>query len=95
EMESHYEISFKTNTKNHFICNIQQFDINNKNIFFASLDIQLKSILNYNLVNFFFKNIFSTFKVILLIHYQAMKLFFKKSKFFSHSKNLNKKVNVK
>jgi len=58
EMESHYEISLKTDNKNHFICNIQQFDINNKNIFFASLDIQLKSILNYNLLNFFEKHFF-------------------------------------
>ena len=94
EMESHYEISLNIKNFNYFKCNIQQFDLNFKNIFFASLDVKLNSMKEKSLLSFFVKNIFSTFKVILLIHYQSMKLFLKKSKFFSHVKNLNNRVNV-
>ena len=94
EMESHYEISLNIKNCNYFKCNIQQFDLNLKNIFFASLEVQLNSMKEKSLLSFFIKNIFSTFKVILLIHYQSMKLFLKKSKFFSHVKNLNNRVNV-
>ena len=94
EMESHYEISLNIKNCNYFKCNIHQFDLNLKNIFFASLEVQLNSMKEKSLLSFFIKNIFSTFKVILLIHYQSMKLFLKKSKFFSHVKNLNNRVNV-
>ena len=94
EMDCHYEISLNVTNKNDITCKIQQFDMNNKNIFFASLDIKLKPIEKSSLGFFFLRNIFSTFKVILLIHYQAMRLFFKKSKFFNNSKNLNNRVNV-
>ncbi|MDB9777045.1 DUF1365 domain-containing protein, partial [Alphaproteobacteria bacterium] len=88
------EISLDIKNSNYLKCDIQQFDLSFKNIFFASLEIQLDSMKENSLSIFFLKNIFSTFKVIFLIHYQAMKLFYKKSKFFSHVKNLNNRAKV-
>ena len=62
EMESHYEISLNIKNCNYFKCNIQQFDLNLKNIFFASLEVQLNSMNEKSLLSFFIKNIFSTFR---------------------------------
>jgi hypothetical protein len=94
EMDCRYEISFEAKLKHHLLCKIQQYDNSEKSIFFASLEIGLKPLTKDGLIRFFLNNFYGSFKVILLIHYQAVKLFFKKSKFYQHMKNPKNEVNV-
>ena len=85
EMDCNYKISVKINDQNKFFCSINQFDKEDKQIFFASINLHLKPINKINVIFFALTNIFGSLKAITLIHYQAIKLWFKKSKFFKYS----------
>ena len=85
EMDCYYKISVKLKDTSNFFCSINQFDNKNKQIFFASISLELKRILFLNVFNFFILNIFGSLKAIILIHFQALKLFIKKSKLFKYS----------
>ena len=85
EMDCYYKISVKLKDASNFFCSINQFDNKNKQIFFASISLELKRILFLNVFNFFILNIFGSLKAIILIHFQALKLFIKKSKLFKYS----------
>jgi len=85
EMDCNYKISVKLSEKSKFFCSINQFDNQGKQIFFASINLQLKPINTTNVIVFSITNIFGSIKAILLIHYQAIKLWYKKSKFFKYS----------
>lgn len=84
-MDCYYKISVKLKNKYNFLCSINQFDSKNNQIFYASIDLTLKKIRSFNVLIFFISNIFGSIKAISLIHYQALKLFCKKSKFFKYS----------
>ena len=88
EMDCVYMISSKNKSKNHFFCNINQFNLKNEQIFYASIDLNLKEITFLNCILFFILNIFGSIKTITLIHYQAIKLLLKKSKFFKYSNRI-------
>ena len=88
EMDCVYKISSKNKSKNHFFCNINQFNLKNEQIFYASIDLNLKEITYLNCILFFISNIFGSIKTITLIHYQAIKLLLKKSKFFKYSNKI-------
>ena len=88
EMDCTYKISSKNKRKNHFFCNINQFNLKKEQIFYASIDLNLKEITFYNFILFLILNIFGSVKTITLIHYQAIKLFLKKSKFFKYSNRI-------
>ena len=88
EMDCIYKISSKNKRKNHFFCNINQFNLKKEQIFYASIDLNLKEITFYNFILFLILNIFGSVKTITLIHYQAIKLFLKKSKFFKYSNRI-------
>ena len=85
ELYCNYKISVKLSEKSKFFCSINQFDNQDKQIFFASINLQLKPINTANVIVFSIANIFGSIKAILLIHYQAIKLWYKKSKFFKYS----------
>ena len=85
EMDCNYKISVKLSEKRKFFCSINQFDNQDKQIFFASINLQLKPINTANVIFFSIANIFGSIKAIFLIHYQAIKLWYKKSKFFKYS----------
>ena len=85
EMDCYYKISVKLKDTSNFFCSINQFDNKNKQIFFASVSLDLKRILFLNVFYFFILNIFGSLKAIILIHFQALKLFIKKSKLFKYS----------
>ena len=85
EMDCNYKISVKINEQSKFFCSINQFDKEDKQIFFASINLHLKPINKINVIFFALTNIFGSLKAITLIHYQAIKLWFKKSKFFKYS----------
>jgi len=85
EMDCNYKISVKLSEKRKFFCSINQFDNQDKQIFFASINLQLKPINTANVIVFSIANIFGSIKAIFLIHYQAIKLWYKKSKFFKYS----------
>lgn len=85
EMDCNYKISVKISENNKFFCSINQFDNQDKQIFFASINLQLKAINMTNVIVFSLTNIFGSIKAIMLIHYQALKLWYKKSKFFKYS----------
>ena len=88
EMDCTYKISSKNKRKNHFFCNINQFNLKHEQIFYASIDLNLKEITFFNFILFFILNMFGSIKTITLIHYQAIKLLLKKSKFFKYSNRI-------
>ena len=60
EMDCVYKISSKNKSKNHFFCNINQFNLKNEQIFYASIDLNLKEITFLNCIFFFILNNFSS-----------------------------------
>ena len=92
EMDCHYKISVRLKDSFNFFCAINQFDKENKQIFYASIDLELKKIKSLNVFIFLFLNILGSIKTIALIHYQAVKLFMKKSKFFKYSHRIKDKL---
>ena len=88
EMDCYYKISVKINNPDNFFCSINQFDNQDKQIFYASISLKLKKITFFNVIIFFVFNIFGSIRAISLIHYQALKLWLKKSKFFKYSQRV-------
>ena len=58
EMDCHYKISVKISEKNKFFCSINQFDNQDKQIFFASINLQLNAINMTNVIVFSLPNIY-------------------------------------
>ena len=92
EMDCHYKISVRLKDSFNIFCAINQFDKENKQIFYASIDLELKKIKSLNILIFLVLKIFGSIKTIILIHYQAAKLFMKKSKFFKYSNRIKDKL---
>ena len=92
QMECTYKITVKIPDPHRFQCFINQFDENESQIFYASIDLPLTKLTVNKGFLFFFRNIFGSFKAIILIHFQAMKLYMKKSHFFKYSKRIKDKL---
>ena len=89
--EGYYKIRFD-NQKYFIRFDIDYFDNNEKNILVTSINGEKLKIKNSLWVlNNFFSSSFLIFRVILLIHFQATKLFFKKVRFYKKPKqNINR-----
>ena len=92
EMDCTYKISVKIPNPHQFQCYINQFNKDQKQIFFASIDLHLTKLTGTNGFLFFLGNILGSLKAIILIHIQAIKLFFKKSHFFKYSQRIKDKL---
>ena len=92
EMECYYKISVKIKNKSNFFCAINQFNNKDRQIFYASISLDLSEIQFLNVCKFFTLNLLGSIKAILLIHFQALKLFLKKSKFFKYSHRIKDKL---
>lgn len=92
EMDCTYKISVKIPNPHQFQCYINQFNKDQKQIFFASIDLHLTKLTATNGFLFFLGNILGSLKAIILIHIQAIKLFFKKSHFFKYSQRIKDKL---
>ena len=92
EMDCTYKISVKIPNPHQFQCYINQFNKDQKQIFFASMDLHLTRLTATNGFLFFLGNILRSLKAIILIHIQAIKLFFKKSHFFKYSQRIKDKL---
>lgn len=92
EMESTYKISVKIPKPHQFQCYINQFDKDEKQIFYASINLPLTKLTSTKGFLFFLSNIFGSLKTIILIHVQAIKLFLKKSHFFKYSQRIKDKL---
>ena len=79
------------NKKNIFLLNI---DVYNKNQIILKTGISSKTVAlnNMTLIYYFIKNLFFAQKVIILIHYQAIKIFIKQKTFFSKPQKNNDTV---
>jgi len=88
---SYYKIRFD-NQDDFIRFDIDYFDNNEKNILVTSINGEKLKIKNSLWVlNNFFSSSFLIFRVILLIHFQATKLFFKKVRFYKKPKqNINR-----
>ena len=92
EMDCTYEITVKLPQPNRFQCFINQFNQQGKQIFYASVDLSLSKLTRKKGLLFFVGNIFESFRAIFLIHFQALKLFLKKSHFFKYSQRIKDKL---
>jgi len=92
EMDCTYKITVKIPDPHRFQCFINQFDQNENQIFYASIDLPLTKLTGTKGFLFFFGNIFGSLKAIVLIHFQAIKLFLKKSHFFRYSQRIKDKL---
>ena len=92
KMDCTYKITAKIPDPHRFQCFINQFDENENQIFYASIDLPLTKLTANKGFLFFFSNIFGSLKAIILIHFQAMKLYMKKSHFFKYSKRIKDKL---
>ena len=87
EMNCYYKFSTKIpSSKLSFL--IEQFNSRGKKILLASQIGKKIDFTSATILKSFFKNPLMTFKVILGIHYQAMKIFFKGGKYYSRNKKL-------
>jgi DUF1365 family protein len=79
------------NKKNIFLLNI---DVYKKNQIILKTGISSKTVAlnNMTLIYYFIKNLFFAQKVIILIHYQAIKIFIKQKTFFSKPQKNNDTV---
>jgi len=92
EMDCTYEIFSKLQSPRQFFCSIHQFDSNQKQIFYASINLPLAKITFFSTLVFILFNILGSIKTITLIHYQAFKLWLKKSQFFKYSKRVKDRL---
>lgn len=87
----HYKIKYKNN-KNSIYFNIDYYNEHNKNIletYISGNKALVKN--NYMTIKYIFTSLFFITRVMYLIHYQALKLFFKKTKFYKKpDQNVNK-----
>ena len=92
QMDCTYKITVKIPNPQQFQCFINQYDKDENQIFYASIDLPLTKLTVSKGFLFFFSNIFGSLKAITLIHAQAIKLFFKKSHFFKYSQRIKDKL---
>ena len=92
EMDCTYKISAKLLNPKQFFCTIHQFDAQQKQIFYASINLSLAKITFWSAFAFIIVNIFGSIKTITLIHYQALKLWIKKSQFFKYSQRVKDRL---
>tara|TARA_Y100000590_G_scaffold470003_1_gene661228 strand:+ start:2597 stop:3382 length:786 start_codon:yes stop_codon:yes gene_type:complete len=85
EMKCYYQFTTKIPDSNLHLL-IEQFDSNNKKILIASQKGIEKNFTSATLMYSFFAYPLMTFKVILGIHFEAMKIFFKGGKYYSRIK---------
>ena len=92
QMDCTYKITVKIPDPQQFQCFINQYDKDENQIFYASIDLPLTKLTSSKGFLFFFGNIFGSLKAITLIHAQAIKLFLKKSHFFKYSQRIKDKL---
>ena len=92
QMDCTYKITVKIPDPQQFQCFINQYDKDENQIFYASIDLPLTKLTGSKGFLFFFNNIFGSLKAITLIHAQAIKLFLKKSHFFKYSQRIKDKL---
>ena len=92
QMDCTYKITVKIPDPQQFQCFINQYDTDENQIFYASIDLPLTKLTSTKGFLFFFGNIFGSLKAITLIHAQAIKLFLKKSHFFKYSQRIKDKL---
>ncbi len=92
QMDCTYKITVKLPDPQLFQCFINQYDKDESQIFYASIDLPLTKLTSSKGFLFFFGNIFGSLKAITLIHAQAIKLFLKKSHFFKYSQRIKDKL---
>ena len=92
EMDCTYKITVKIPEPHRFQCFINQYNKEEKQIFYASIDLLLTPLTSAKGFVFFLTNIFGSLKAIALIHVQALKLFLKKSLFFKYSQRIKDKL---
>ena len=92
QMDCTYKITVKIPDPQQFQCFINQYDKDENQIFYASIDLPLNKLTSSKGFLFFFGNIFGSLKAITLIHAQAIKLFLKKSHFFKYSQRIKDKL---
>ena len=92
QMDCTYKITVKIPDPQQFQCFINQYDKDENQIFYASIDLPLTKLTSIKGFLFFFSNIFGSLKAITLIHAQAIKLFLKKSHFFKYSQRIKDKL---
>ena len=92
EMDCTYKITVKLPKPHRFQCFINQYNKDEDQIFYASIDLPLTPLTKLNGFLFFLSNIFGSLKAITLIHVQALKLFIKKSHFFKYSQRIKDKL---
>ena len=92
QMDCTYKITVKIPDPQQFQCFINQYDKDENQIFYASIDLPLTKLTGFKGFLFFFGNIFGSLKAITLIHAQAIKLFLKKSHFFKYSQRIKDKL---
>ena len=92
QMDCTYKITVKIPDPQQFQCFINQYDKDENQIFYASIDLPLTKLTVSKGFLFFFGNIFGSLKAITLIHAQAIKLFLKKSHFFKYSQRIKDKL---
>ena len=92
QMDCTYKITVKIPDPQQFQCFINQYDKDENQIFYASIDLPLTKLTSFKGFLFFLGNIFGSLKAITLIHAQAIKLFLKKSHFFKYSQRIKDKL---
>ena len=92
EMDCTYKITVKIPNPHRFQCFINQYNKEEDQIFYASIDLPLTPLTKLQGFLFFLSNIFGSLKAIALIHFQALKLFIKKSHFFKYSQRIKDKL---
>ena len=92
EMDCTYKITVKIPNPHRFQCFINQYNKEEDQIFYASIDLPLTPLTKLQGFLFFLSNIFGSLKAIALIHVQALKLFIKKSHFFKYSQRIKDKL---
>ena len=92
EIEGTYKFRFeyKANQINFFI----NYLVDGKIKLSTSLKCELQEFHNKNLLISFLKIPFATFKTVILIYYQALKLYFKSIKYFKYPKALKKNITI-
>ncbi|MFT7086660.1 MAG: DUF1365 family protein [Rickettsiales bacterium] len=92
EIEGKYKFRFEIeeNKMNFFI----NYLVDGKLKLSTSLKCHLKELNNRNLLTSFLKIPFATFKTVILIHYQALKLYFKSIKYYPYPKKLDKNLTI-
>jgi DUF1365 family protein len=92
KIEGQYKFRFEVfNDKLNFYIN---YFVNDELKLITYLKCTLLELNNKNLLIFFFKIPFATLKTVFLIHYQALKLYFKKIKFYKYPKELKNKITL-